>query len=585
VSNQTRNRVAELKRPSSDFPRRYVPQEVDFSLWEDIEPLFERLLDRPLNDCETVEKWLLDLSELSSVVSEEGSRRYIAMTCATDDTEAEKAYLHFIENIEPKMKPVSHQLDVKLLDCPHTAELDHDRYRVLLRNCRNAVELFRAENVPLETELDILSQQYQKIMGGMTVQFQGQERTLQQMGVFLQENDRSLRNDAWQVSTDRRLQETERFDDIYDKMLELRAKTAENAGFKDFRDYQFRRYNRFDYTPEDCINFHQAVEKYVVPVTKQSTEKRRKALAVETIRPWDTACDRYGRTPLRPFEATDKLAGGCREIFTRIDPWLGEQFQRMIDLGLLDLDSRKGKAPGGYQSSLSEVRLPFIFMNAVGINRDLYTLLHEGGHAFHQFAVSGEPLLAYRHAPMEFSEVASMSMEKLGAQHLEVFYDRGEASRARYDAFEGDIALLSWIAIIDAFQHWIYTHPGHSREERSAQFVGLMERFGSGVDWTSCEEAMRYRWQAQLHIFGYPFYYIEYGIAQLGALQVWRNSRRDLPGAIEAYKAALKLGGSRTLPELFEAAETEFDFTERTIQPLTAEVQEEIERQAAMESK
>ncbi len=579
------NHLSELSRPSPEFPRSFVPRKVDFSKWENIEPLFMKLLDRKLDSREAVEQWLIDESELGSVISEEGSRRYIAMTCATDDEDAEKSYLHFVEDIEPKIKPFNQRLSLKLLESKHLDELEPDRYEVLIRDIRNDVELFREENIPLEVEITRLSQQYQKLIGAMTVSFKGEEYTMPQMSVFLQDTDRDTRSEAWRLTAERRLRDVRELDELFDRMLKLRVQVAKNAGFDDFRAYQFRRYNRFDYGPQDCHRFHEAVEKNVVPLTKRMVDERRQALNVESVRPWDTACDRFGRKPLRPFEHTNKLAEGCREIFGRVNGELGDNFQKMIDLGLLDLASRKGKAPGGYQSSLSELRLPFIFMNAVGVNRDVFTLLHEGGHAFHQFAVRSEPILSYRHAPMEFSEVASMSMELLGSAYLETFYDAGDAARARHDQFEGAIGLLPWIAIVDAFQHWIYTHPEHTADERSDQFTALMKRFGSGVDWSGFEEALRYRWQAQLHIFEYPFYYIEYGIAQLGALQVWRNSRKDMGGAVEAYKSALRLGGSRPLPELFKAADTRFDFSDEIIKPLMTEVGDEILRQEKLENR
>lgn len=585
MNRKPTNRVAGIRRPSPEYPRRYTPRRLDFSSWDKLEPLFKELVDRPLRSVRDLEQLLIDDSELSAVVSEEGSRRYIAMTCATGDKRAEKAYLHFVENLEPKMKPYGFQLSRKLLDSPFSRELDPERYEVLLRSARTVVELFREENIPLETEVDKLSQQYQKIMGGMTVMFRGQEYTLQQMGVFAQSPDRDTRREAFEASVMRRLQEAQRLDDLFDRMLKLRVQIAKNAGFDNFRDYQFRRYNRFDYTPEDCLRFHQAVEALVVPLTRQSLEERRISLKLDTVRPWDTACDRFGRPALRPFRTGRQLAEGCRRIFGRVDRRLGRQFEQMMVLGLLDLESRKGKAPGGYQSSLSEVRLPFIFMNAVGLNHDVFTLLHEGGHAFHQFAVRDEPLLAYRHAPTEFSEVASMSMEKLGAPHLEVFYSPGDAARARRDALEGDVNIMPWIAIVDAFQHWIYTHPNHTAAERADYFQTLSERFRAGVDWTGYEDALRTRWQAQLHIFEFPFYYIEYGIALLGALQVWLNSKRDLRGAVDAYLNGLSLGGSRPLPELFQAAGLRFDFRADTIAPLMAEVAEEMERQGRAETK
>ena len=585
MGKQVVSRIDDLRRPSKEYPRLFVPDELDFSEWENIEPLLCELLDRKVDSKEALEQWLLDNSEMGAVTSEEGSRRYIRMTCATDDEEAEKAYLHFVENISPKIKPYGQKLSLKMLDNPHLDELNRERYKVMIRSERNFVELFREENIPLEVEIDKLSQQYQKIMGAMSVNFRGKEHTMQQMGVYLREKDRDLRHEAWQLTTDRRLEDTEKLDEIFNEMLGIRNRMAKNAGFDDFRAYQFRRYNRFDYTPEDCLRFHDAVESHVVPVMKQVTDDRQKALRIDSVRPWDISCDRLGRNPLKPFETTDKLVKGCRDIFGRVNKELGDSFQRMIDLGLLDLDSRKGKAPGGYQSSLTEIRLPFIFMNAVGLDGDVFTLLHEGGHAFHQFAVRDEPLLDYRHAPIEFSEVASMSMEMLGAPHLEAFYSPGEAARSRRDHFESAIGLLPWTAIVDAFQHWIYTHPGHTSDERCDHFVSLMNRFGSGTDWSGLDEPLRYRWHAQLHIFEVPFYYIEYGIAQLGALQVWRNSRQNLDGAVEAYKSALRLGGSKPLPELFAAADTEFDFSDKIIKPLMDEVSEEVERQGKMESK
>jgi len=579
------NRVTELKRPSDKYPRRFVPQEINLADWNQIEPLYQRLLDRELTSVEDIEKWLLDISEVASAVDEEGARRYIAMTCATDDEAAEKAHLHFIEEIAPRLKPLSNRLDRKLVASPYAVQLNPERYGVLLRSVRNQLELFREENVPLETELDRLSQQYQKIQGAMTVHFRGEERTMQQMGVFGIENDRALRQEAWEAATRRRLQDTERIEDLFDKMIALRMQIARNAGFDNFRDYQFRRYDRFDYTPADCEAFHRAVEEFVVPVNLKNIELRRLSLGIESVKPWDGVCDRYGREPLKPFENVERLVAGCRAMFSKVDPRLGTKFNVLVENGLLDLASRKGKAPGGYQAGLAEVRLPFIFMNAVGLNGDVFTLLHEGGHAFHSLSTTGEPLYSYRGSPMEFAEVASMTMEHVAAPHLEEFYPTPKAARSRHDHFQGAVALLAWIAIVDAFQHWIYTHPGHSRDERADHWVELMNRFMPGVDYTGWEDALRYRWHAQLHIFEYPFYYIEYGIAQLGALQIWRNSRRDAKEAVDAYLAGLSLGASKPLPKLFTTAGAKFDFSADTIRPLMAEVEDELKIQAALEER
>ena len=578
MSRQSAGRISELKQPSAEFPRKFVPEDLDHSKWENLEPLFNDLLNREVNSREELERWIEEKSELNAVVAEDRARRYIAMTCATDDKEAEKSYLQFIEQIQPELKKFSDRLDRKLVECPFAADLDAERYEILLRSCRNSIELFRQENIALETELNKLSQRYQKIMGAMTVDFRGRERTLQEMGVFLEDNDRATRHEAFELSTNRRLDDKEKLEDIFDQMLALRGQIAKNAGFEDYRAYMFRRMERFDYTPEQCLQFHEAIEKIVVPLNREMLLERKNTLDVEVVKPWDMACDRYGRAPLKPFEDTQLLAVKCREIFGNVDAELGADFQKMIDLGLLDLGSRKGKAPGGYQSSLDELRLPFIFMNAVGRNSDIFVLLHEGGHSFHTFATRNEPLIEYRDAPIEFSEVASMTMEHLAVPYLTEFYTEADAARALYDHFEGDIATLAWIAIIDAFQHWIYTHPGHTREERAEYWLALVDRFGPGVDHSGYEESRKYRWHAQLHIFEVPFYYIEYGIALLGALQIWRNSLSDPAGALAAYKRGLALGGSRKLPELFESAGARFDFSAVTIQPLIEAVKVEMER-------
>ncbi len=579
------NRIAELTRPSPKYPRQFVPNDLDLGDWSKIEPLYRNLLDRPIRSVEDLIRWLNNSSELSAVISEESSRRYIFMTCATDNPDAERAHLFYVEEILPKLKPIGFQLDKKFLDCPYIKDLDQDFYFVLIRSTKNAIELFREENIPLETELDKLSQQYQKLQGSMTVMFKGQERTLQQLGIFIQDKDRALRQEAWEAGINRRMQETEKLEDLFDKMLKLRVQIAKNAGFNNYRDYIFKKYQRFDYTPQECFDFHIAVEQFVTPLCQEATEERRRALRIESVRPWDTQCDRYGREPLRPFKTDYELANGCLNIFYKIDTRLGEQFKMMLDLGLLDLGSRKGKAPGGYQSTLSELRLPFIFMNAVGINRDLMTLLHEGGHAFHSLAASHQPLIGYRHSPMEFAEVASMSMEHLALPHLEEFYQPPQAARARNDHLHSNLFLLPWIASVDAFQHWIYTNTEHTRDERANMWLSILDRFSKGIDWTGWEKARRYSWHNQLHIFEYPFYYIEYGIALLGALQIWRNSKQDCREAVNNYLTALGLGGSVPLPKLFEVANTKFDFSAETVRPLMELIQTEIEIQSKIKNK
>jgi len=430
--------------------------------------------------------------------------------------------------------------------------------------------------VPLETEEAKQSQQYQKLSGSLTVNFRGQEQTLVQMGRYLEEPDRALRQEAWELVAHRRLQEADKFDDILDQQIKLRAQIARNAGFENYRDYAFRRLGRFDYTPADCAKFHEAVEREFVPLTRELQAQRRAQLKLEKLRPWDLAVDALNRPPLKPFAQIGEMVSRTQKIFNRLDGELAGGFRQMQDLKLLDLDNRKGKAPGGYQSTLAESRLPFIFMNAVGLQRDVETILHEAGHAFHALATREEDFYAYRSAPIEFCEVASMSMELLGNEFIEEFYSSNDSKRARRVHLEGVAGVFPWIATVDAFQHWLYTNPNHTREERRRAWLGLLDRFGGDVDWSGFEKARANLWHRQLHIFLHPFYYIEYGIAQLGALQVWNNSKRDKPKALGDYKKSLALGGSRPLPELFSAAGCQFEFSAKTIQPLAKMLRDEL---------
>src|SRR2546427_265094 len=460
------------------WPRRFVPERIDWGDGSLIALLFDGLETNAARctNAADFESWLLDWSELNAAVDEESSRRYIAMTCHASNAEAERAYLHFVEHIEPQLKPRQFMLEQIYLGHSLRDRLPRGRYEVFDRNTKVHVELYRDANVPLETEEARLCQQYQKLSGSLTVQFRGEEKTLVQMARFLEEVDRPLRQEAWELVARRRLQEADQFE----------------------------------------------------------------------------------------------------QIFGRLDRELARGFQTMNELRLLDLANRKDKAPGGYQATLAEARLPFIFMNAVGVQRDVETLLHEAGHAFHALATREENLYPYRHAPIEFCEVASMSMELLGNQYLEAFYSPADARRARRDHLEGIVEVFPWIATVDAFQHWIYTHSGHTRAERTAAWLALMERFGGEVDWEGCEQARANLWHRQLHIFLHPFYYVEYGIAQLGALQVWARSKENPVQALVAYKRSLRLGGSRPLPELFSAAGCRFDFSAKTVKPLVALVRQEL---------
>jgi oligoendopeptidase F len=559
------------------FPHRFLPGKVALKTWDQIEPWYRALLDREIGSAAELEGWLEDLGELGGAVGQEGAERYIAMTCQTDDPAREAAYLEWVREIEPKLKPLQNALREKYLDSPYRAALPRDRYQVFDRQWENRRALYREANIPRETELAELEQKYQKTIGAMTVTFRGTEYTPAQMARFLEETDRATREEAWTLVARRRLQDRDTLDDLFDQMIALRVAIAREAGFDRYTAFAYRQRERFDYGEPEARAFRDAIERQVVPLAVTLQEERKRRLGLESLRPWDLAVDPLGREPLRPFTDATELAAKTRKIFDEVDPELGAQFAFMQRRKLLDLDNRKGKAPGGYQTTLEDDRLPFIFMNAVGLDGDLRTLLHEGGHAFHALASRGERLAAYRDAPIEFCEVASMSMELLGARNLGEFYSEADADRSYRQLLEGIVAILPWIATVDAFQHWVYDHPGHTREERRAAWTALLDRFGGIVDWTGHEDARASSWHRQLHIFLYPFYYIEYGIAQLGALQVWQAARQDRAGAVAAYRRGLALGGSRPLPELFAGAGIRFDFSAATIGPLMDAIGAELE--------
>ena len=556
--------------------RRFVRPDETLDDFARIEPYFQDLAARDVSAPDALERWLLAGSELAACLGEVRTDRYVKMTCRTDDADLARRYLDYVENIEPRCRPLWHDLNVKYAGSPAARQLPAGRYRVLDRSTRAAVELFRQENIPLLTEQAKLAQQYQQVCGAMTVEFDGREQTLPQMTVYGENADRDVRRQAWELTARRRLQNRDRLEDIFDTMLELRRQLAVNADLPDYREYAFRAHQRFDYTPADCLAFHEVIARTAVPAVRAIDERRRRLLGLPGLRPWVLAVDEKGRDRLQPFESAEQLSRQCQTIFDRVDPELGQQFGDMRAKGYLDLESRKCKAPGGYQSTYEESRRPFIFMNAVGLHRDVVTLLHEGGHAFHTFATREEDLIDYRSAPIEFAEVASMGMELLALEHYNVIYEGADLARAKRKHLEGILRLFPWVATIDAFQHWLYTHPGHSRDERRDQWLRLHRRYGGDIDYAGYEEIEGHLWQRQLHLYEAPFYYIEYAIAQLGALQIWRNARRDRAGAVQSYRRALALGGSQPLTDLFAAAGARFDFSIDTVGPLLAAVQEEL---------
>ncbi|MCS7062740.1 MAG: M3 family oligoendopeptidase [Methylacidiphilales bacterium] len=551
-------------------PRLFLSPDCDLTSISSLEPILKKLQDQ-LSHAQTLselESWFDFYSEVFSALDQVRTERYIAMTCDTSNTEAERLYLHFVEVIDPWLKPIHFQIKKQLTLHPLFSKLP-PYYAVFTRSVQNAIRLFHPDNVPREAEIAKLSQKYQKIIGSITATFEGQELTLPQLSRILEEPDRSRRQASWEAASKARLQYADELETLFDSMLTLRKAIAHTAQFSDFRDYTFAAYERFDYTPQECLQFHDAIEKHFVPLARSLQAERQAALRLPSLRPWDLAVDPHSRPPIRPFHDTEELKQKTLRLFQKLDPRLAEFFQLLLTHSLTDLDNRKGKAPGGYQSTLEEARLPFIFMNAVGTQRDVETLLHEAGHAFHTLASRHQRLYPYRSAPIEFCEVASMSMELIALTHAEDFYATTEDFlRARRDHLEGIIKFFPWMATVDAFQHWIYTHPEHTVKERRQAWLTLLDRFGGIEDYTGYEEARATTWHRQLHIFEYPFYYVEYGIAQLGALQLWKHYLESPRDALDSYLYALSLGGSVPLPQLFNACGLRLDFSATAVIPV-----------------
>ncbi len=562
------------------LPRHFVTPDFAVTDWQQLEPYFKNLLERAINTKVELEHWLQDYSELEAVVNEDACWRQIKMTCDTENKALEEAYNYYCLELQPKIQPYTDALNKKLTGHPLLKELEPAKYATYLRNVRKSIELFKEENIPLQAELAVLQQQYGVITGKMTVTINGNEYTLQQAAKFLENNDRKVREEAYHKIQQRRLEDKEALNNLYNQLIQKRNQEALNAGFNNYRDYRFKELGRFDYTKEDCFAFHEAVKQHVLPLVNIIYQNKKNKLGLDTLRPWDLDAEPANVEPLHPFNKGEELVEKTIACFTKLRPFFGECLKKMKELKHLDLESRKGKAPGGYNCPLAESGAPFIFMNAAGQMHDLTTMVHEGGHAVHSFLAHPLPLTGFKEYPMEIAEVASMAMELFSMDEWEIFFDNpGDLKRAKEHQLERVITIFPWIAIIDKFQHWVYEHPNHTNEERTQQWVAILSEFKDDViDYSGLEAYRSNTWQKQLHLFEVPFYYIEYGIAQLGAIGMWMQFKDNKEQALDNYCKALSLGGTQTLPELYKAAGLQFDFSPEKIRVLMEFVKTEMER-------
>ncbi|MCS6823567.1 MAG: M3 family oligoendopeptidase [Cytophagaceae bacterium] len=556
----------------------FLPNDFKADKWEAIKPYYEELKNRKITSKEELRKWFLDRSELESALQEELAWRYIRMTCDTQEKQYTESFNDFVANIQPNIAPYSNALDEKALRSVFLKELREPGYPIAIRNIEKEFKIFREKNVPILSQIEQEAHKYGAISGAMTVEILGKELTIQQASDYLQSYDRSLREKAYIKISERQYKDKDKLDDLYSKLIHLRNKVALNADFKNYRDYMFTALGRFDYTPQDCFDFHEAVRKKVLPLINELASERKNTLKLDELKPWDLQVNYHGKQPLKPFNNADELLQKTITCFRSIDPYLAECLSVMKQKGHLDLESRKGKAPGGYNYPLDKTGIPFIFMNATSTLRDVVTLVHEGGHALHAFLTKDLELNVFKHPPAEVAELASMSMELISMEHWDVYFkDKKELARAKREHLEGVIKTLPWVATIDKFQHWVYENPTHSIEERKRKWLEIFSEFSSPlIDWKGCEKYRYYTWQKQLHLFEVPFYYIEYGIAQLGAIAIWKNYKSNPKKAFSDYLDALKLGYTATVKDIYKTANISFDFSPEYIGELISFVIQEM---------
>ncbi len=566
---------AEIKK----IERKFIPPELKLENWGILEPFFKELLEREISSSAEFENWLADVNELDAVINEDFSWRQIRMTCDTTDKKLEDAFNYFCMEIHPKIQPFADALNRKLIASPFAEELDKAKYFTYFRSVRKSIDLFREENIPLQAELAVLAQQYGVVTGKMTIEVNGKEYTLQQAAKLLESHDRELREEVYRKVNERRLRDKDELNHLFNKLIERRHKVAVNAGFKNYRDYKFKELGRFDYTKEDCFLFHESVKLHVLPIVNKIYKAKKKKLGLKTLRPWDLEAEPEGTAPLNPFTTGKELLDKSISCFEQLRPFFADCLRQMDSMKHLDLESRKGKAPGGYNCPLAESGAPFIFMNAAGQMQDVTTMVHEGGHAVHSFLSHPLEFNAFKEYPMEIAEVASMAMELFSMDHWDVFFeDADDLRRAQEHQLERTISIFPWIAAIDKFQHWIYENHDHTIPERTDAWVSIFNEFNDNeIDYSGLEEYVANGWQKQLHLFEVPFYYIEYGIAQLGAIGMWMQYKKDPEKALDNYMKALSYGGTKTLPELYKTAGLTFDFSPSYIKTLMDFVSQQME--------
>ncbi len=563
-------------------PRKkiFLPENFKITVWSKLKPYYEELLKRPIADAETLEQWIWDRAELDAVISEAFAWRYIRVTMNSSDLSAAELYSYAVQELYPKVAAMEHALNQKLINNPYVNDLDQEVFFIYIRNIRNTVELYRAENIPLATEVQLKSREYGRLFSEMTIGMNGRQLTLQKANALLEEINRDCREAVYHKINTRILQDAEHLESLFDELVDKRQQIAKNAGFENFRDYKFRALGRFDYSAADCLAFHESIASEILPLVESLNDYRRRALGLTALRPWDLNVDTCGKEPLRPYQNAEDLLNKAIYCLSALHPLFGEILSIMQAMGRLDLESRPGKRPGAYNMPLQLSGVPFIFMNATHLQNDVRTLMHESGHAIHAYLIREQKLNTSKNLPPEIAELAAMTMELLSMEHWEVFFPNADdLRRAKIGQLENVLRILPWVATIDKFQHWVYTHPNHSRAERKKAWIEIHQEFNpKNVDRTGLDRYAEHLWHKQLHIFESPFYSVEYGMAQLGAIAIWQRYRANPTQAVKEYIAALELGYSKPISEVYQKAGIAFDFSKNYVSQIGAFVKEELDK-------
>jgi oligoendopeptidase F len=563
--------------------RHFLPQDFKIEGWESLSSFYTDLESRNIDTVSSMKKWLSDYSELSTVVGEDIRWRYVATSIDTTDEVARKSLEDFYINIDPKLKAVSNALNHKINNSPAKESLKSDPdFQNFIKGLELDLALFCEKNIPIQQELSLKENEYAIATGQWSIEQDGKQYTFQQANKFLKDQNRSLREEVYKKIVDRRLQDEKTLDELYTLLITKRDEVAKNAGYKNFRDYSFDAKHRFDYTAKDCENFQNSVAEAIIPVLTQISNKRKQQMGLPTLKPWDTQVDPLGRAPLKPFETTEEFVRKTINCFNKLDTYFGERIAIMQELEYLDLESRQGKAPGGYNMTMPEIGVPFIFMNHACSEGDVRVMVHEGGHALHTFLAHPLQYDFFKSYPSEVAELASMSMELFSLEHWDVFYkNETDLKRAKENHLIGLLHTLPGVGKGDEFQHWVYLNPNHTVEERKAKWLELGKKFGDpNIDMSDLQNEAASNYQRVLHFYQVPFYYIEYGFAQLGAIAMWKNYKENPQKTIQQYKNALGLGYTRSIPEIYEAAGIKFDFSKAYVQELANFIKEEIDKLA-----